>query len=120
MRVKALFAVLISAIAAGCYTDNEEELYGCKFDAVAVKYSTTVSNILAAYGCIGCHSGAAPAAGFNLTTYAGVKAAVDAGRLYGAINRSPGFNPMPQGGGRMAECDIKRIKAWIDAGAANN
>ena len=120
MKAKFLFAFFVSVMAASCYYDTEEELYNCAADAASVKYATTVSNILTSYGCTGCHSGSAPSGGYNFTTYAGVKASVDAGRLYGSINHSPGFSPMPQGGGKMSACDVKKVKAWIDAGAPNN
>ena len=46
------FAVVLTA---GCYYDNEEVLYNCSVDATNTKYSTTVSNILTSYGCLGCH-----------------------------------------------------------------
>jgi len=120
MKTKLLFLLFTLAAASGCYYDIEEELYNCSVDPAAVKYSSTVSNILTSNGCTGCHSNTAPAGGFNLSNYNGVKAAVSAGRLYGAINHEPGFIPMPQGGGKINSCDIKRIKAWIDAGAPNN
>lgn len=108
-------------VAAGCYYDNEEELYGaCEADAVSVKYSTTVTTILNSYGCTGCHSGGAPSGNINLTAHASVKAVAANGRLYGAISHSSGFQPMPQGGGKMSDCDIKKMKAWIDAGSPNN
>ena len=121
--MKAIIIIFFFASATGitsCYYDNEEELYNCTVDAASVKYSTTVTSIINSYGCIGCHSGPSPSGSLNFSTYAGVKGVADNGRLYGAINHDPGFVPMPQGGGKMSGCDIKRIKAWIDAGAPNN
>jgi hypothetical protein len=55
-----------------------------------------------------------------LDTYAGVKAKVDDKRLWGAINHFDTFSPMPQGYGKMSDCDIKKVGAWINAGAPNN
>lgn len=40
--------------------------------------------------------------------------------LIGNIRHDPGFVAMPQGGGKLADCDIALIKAWVDAGAPNN
>lgn len=120
MNTKFILFLLLIVAVTGCYYDIEEELYNCSVDPATVKYSTTVSNIMTSNGCTGCHGNVAPAAGFNLTNYNGVKAAVSANKLYGAINHEPGFIPMPQGGGKINSCDIKRIKAWIDAGAPNN
>ncbi|RYY42338.1 MAG: hypothetical protein EOO06_21310 [Chitinophagaceae bacterium] len=70
--------------------------------------------------CVGCHSGTPPQGGINYTTYAGVKAKVDDGRLWGAINHAAGFSPMPKGGTKLSDCEIKQFKKWMDAGAPNN
>ncbi|HEX2535683.1 MAG TPA: c-type cytochrome domain-containing protein, partial [Chitinophagaceae bacterium] len=48
--------------------------------------------------CQGCHSGSAPSGGISLATYAGIKARVTDGRLWGAVHHQAGFSPMPQGG----------------------
>ena len=113
--------LLIAAISiAGCYYDNEEELYSCTVDPATVKFSTTINNILTAYGCLSCHSDASPSGNINLSKYPGVKNVVDNGKLYASITHSPGAQPMPQGLGKMGSCDIQKIKAWIDAGAPNN
>ena len=42
------------------------------------------------------------------------------GKLYGALSWSNGFMAMPQGGSKLPDCNINKIKSWIDAGAANN
>ena len=115
-----IILLLVMVVAAGCYYDNEEELYNCTVDPATIKYSTTITTILNAYGCKGCHSGGSPSGGIDLTTHANVKTVADNGRLYGSINHDAGFVPMPQGGGKMKACDIKKVKAWIDAGAPNN
>ena len=120
MKTAYLFLLLAAVSTAGCYYDNEEELYNCSVDAASSKYATTISTILNSYGCIGCHGATAPSAGINLDGYAGVKAVADNGKLLGAISHAAGFVPMPQGGGKMNACDIKKVKAWIDAGSPNN
>jgi hypothetical protein len=55
-----------------------------------------------------------------LEGYSNVKAKVTDGRLFGAINHSPGYAPMPDGQPKMDQCDINKVKTWIDAGAPNN
>ena len=85
-----------------------------------ITYSQTIQSIIGNYACLTCHSGTNPVGGFSLEGYANVKAKVDDGRLFGAINHSSGFAPMPQGMNKMNQCDLNRVKAWIDAGAPNN
>lgn len=111
----------ISLLIAGCYYDREDELYGVgTCDVSNVTYTTTIQGILNRYSCLSCHAGASPSGGVNLSTYAGIKAKVTDGRLFGAINHNSGFTPMPDGGGKMNACDINKVKAWIDAGAPQN
>lgn len=70
--------------------------------------------------CVGCHSATTSSGGVNLTTHAGVVAAAANGRLLGAVSHTEGFAPMPQGGQKLAQCDIDQIAAWIEAGMLNN
>ncbi|MFN2440044.1 MAG: hypothetical protein ABR503_12650, partial [Chitinophagaceae bacterium] len=56
----------------------------------------------------------------SLGDYTSVKTQVNNGKLFGAINHAPGFSPMPQGANKMSQCDINKVKAWVDAGAPNN
>ena len=121
MKQTGVIALLLALISAtGCYYDHEDTLYNCSVDASNTKYSSTVANLLTAYGCNGCHGAVAPAGNINLSTHAGVKAVADNGRLYGAVSHATGYDPMPQGGEKMNACDMKKLKAWIDAGAPNN
>ena len=124
MKKKIFILCVLSAICffvfTGCYYNKEDLLYGTNCDSSSVTYSSTITSILNNYGCLGCHVGANPSGGINLETYTNVKAIADIGKLFGAINHSPGFNPMPDGAAKMNSCDIKKVKAWIDAGAPNN
>lgn len=117
-RITVLFSVFI---LSGCYYDKEEELYGAlPCDTSNVTYAASISSIMGTYGCLSCHGNVNPSAGIVLNNYTGVKAAVVNGSLYGSLNHSQGFAPMPQGAGKISNCDLSRIKAWIDSGAPNN
>ena len=118
--MKKLIPFLISALfLCNCTRDNNGELPDPNCNTSMVSFSSTVSGIINTH-CLGCHGANNPSAGFSLNTYNGVKAKVDDGRLFGAINHSPGFTPMPEGSPKLSQCDINKIKAWIDAGALNN
>jgi hypothetical protein len=121
MKTKILIIGFLNVfVLSSCYYDREEELYNATCDTTNVTYATTVTSILNRYGCYSCHSGASPSGGFSLEGYNNVKAKVTDGKLFGAINHSPGFSPMPQGAAKMNECDINKVKAWINAGSPNN
>jgi len=106
-----------------CYYDNEEYLYGnAPCDLSAVTYSVTVSNILAA-NCYSCHStaaGNASGGGIILDSYAKLKPYATNGQLVGSINHAGGFSPMPKSATKLNSCDIKKIEAWVAAGAPQN
>lgn len=84
-----------------------------------VTYSGTIRPLII-NTCQGCHSGSAPSAGINLTTYQGIATVANNGRLYGAISHTTGFVAMPYGGNKLSQCAIDKVKAWIDSGAPNN
>ena len=122
MKRSLSIILALAIVITGCYYDVEEELYGgvgpC--DTSNTTYATTVISLLQSSGCLGCHSGVSASGGIRLDSYTNVKIQADNGRLFGAINHSAGYSPMPQGGNKMLACDIIKIKAWIDSGSPNN
>lgn len=70
--------------------------------------------------CKGCHSGSAPSAGILLDTYTNTKTQALNGFLYGTINHSAGYKPMPYNANKLGQCEIELIQRWINKGAPNN
>lgn len=122
MKRITIISILALFLFPGCFKDNEKNLYPVAgtCDTTAVTYLNTVAPLLQSNGCTACHSGSAPSGNISLQTYASVRAVAMNGKLFGAINHSPGFSPMPKGGNQMSGCSISKIKAWIDAGSINN
>ncbi len=89
-----------------CMTDN-------------VTFSGTVVPILQ-NNCVECHNTALPNGGIILQGHSNVLAAVQSGRLWGAITHSAGFLPMPEGRPKLNDCFIEQIGVWIGAGAPDN
>ncbi len=72
-----------------------------------------------------CHSGNAPEGGILLDNYNNVKASAEIetgnyGSLYGTISHASGNSPMPKNADKLSDCNISKIKAWIDQGALDN
>jgi hypothetical protein len=85
-----------------------------------MQYAAHIAPIIQA-NCYSCHSNAnVSVSGISLEGHANLIKKVSDGRLWGAINHMAGFTPMPQGGAKLSDCNISKIKAWIDAGALNN
>jgi hypothetical protein len=89
-----------------CLTDN-------------VSYSAFVAPLLST-NCVGCHSGGTPSGNIVLNSHSAVQTVALNGRLLGAITWASGFPQMPQGSAKLSECNIEKIKVWINNGAPNN
>lgn len=110
-------ALIVSFSMSSCYYDVEEELYGSSCDTSNVTYSGTIKTLFTNYGCFGCHSGTSASGYVHLDTHAGIVSQIN--RIWPAINHT-GPHPMPQGGNKMTDCDISKVKVWMDAGTPNN
>ena len=95
-----------SCVNASCDTSN-------------VTYSSSIKNIIS-NKCQGCHSSTSPAGGYDFSTYAGVKARINDGKLWGAVNQVAGYSAMPKNGNKLSTCELAKLKIWINAGAPNN
>lgn len=121
--IKSFYFLVVVMLLGSCYYDNREELYpgqGC--DTADVKFSAFIKPMIDAK-CVGCHSGSAPSGGVKLTTHAEIQAAAKSGQLYGVlawVAPYTGSKQMPPGGPKWPECDINKVKSWINKGAPNN
>lgn len=88
-------------------------------DTTNVTY-TNVVEVIMQTNCTGCHSATNASGGIKLDTYTDVKSTITSGRFYGSIIQSSGFKPMPPGGSKLTDCNIKKIKTWINNGSLNN
>ena len=118
--IAALGLGIAMVSTTGCYYDKEEILYPQTVcDTANVTYSGSVVPVLIA-NCNSCHGGSTPSAGIKLDLYAGVKAQVDNGRLWGAVSQATSYSPMPKNAAQLSSCSLTKIKKWIDSGAPNN
>jgi hypothetical protein len=111
---KLFTLVLVLALISSCYYDKENELYpNSVCDLSVTTFSGAISGIISTNCAIsGCHvaSGQAP----DLTTYANIYGSRDQINLHACIQKD-----MPKGSS-LPSCDIKKLQAWINAGAPNN
>ncbi len=95
---------------------------GVVCDPAVFTFSGTVQKIMDA-NCRSCHTGASGFNGVDLSTYAGVKAAAQSGKLMPAITHSGPFKmpkTVPDGQRKLDDCQITQIQKWINAGMLNN
>lgn len=106
---------IIALLAAGCYYDNEEELYGAPCDTSVFSYSARIQPILQA-NCYASTCHGPNGDNGELITYAQVKATVDDGSFRQAVVVE---KRMPDGGS-LTSCELDLIELWLDAGAPND
>jgi uncharacterized membrane protein len=121
ISASSILCFVFLALFSSCKYDNEEDLYpGSQVcDTSAVTFSSSVQPILQ-NRCVSCHSGAFPSAGIDLSTYQNINIYAQNGSLVGVIDHQSGFSPMPQGTPKMPQCEIDKIKTWVNSGSPNN
>jgi mono/diheme cytochrome c family protein len=90
---------------------------GC--DTTGVRYSTFVRATFQ-NACLGCHTGINSTGRYDLSNYAGVAFVAQSGQLVGSISHTAPYRAMPDGGAKLDDCTIAKIRAWVNAGAPNN
>ncbi|MCC6721428.1 MAG: hypothetical protein IT243_04445 [Bacteroidia bacterium] len=86
-------------------------------DTSNVTYSLTIKKIIVD-NCLGCHDDTYI---ISLTTYNKVKDAVQNRNLWNVINHFSGYKIMPPDTNfKLSDCNIRKIKIWIDAGMPEN
>lgn len=121
-----LLPILIIVLSMqACYNDKADKLYGVKTtstcDTSNVSYATIIAPIMQ-QNCTtsGCHDAVTQSGGYNFTVHSGLVTAIVNNRLIGCIRHEAGYNAMPNNGGKLADCDISKIVAWVNAGFPNN
>jgi hypothetical protein len=96
-----------NTVNCACYCDETKFTFAADIEPI-------INN-----ACEGCHKPGFLGGNINLDGYSNIKAQADNGNLMGVITHASGFVPMPQGG-KLSECEIKKIQSWINSGAPNN
>ncbi len=110
--------IIVSVLIVSCTRDAEEELApACTTDNM--RYSTDILPIIQA-NCYSCHAESIATAGVILEGYDHVKARADNGDLTGVITHAAGYTPMPNNSAKLSDCDINKIKSWVENGAPDN
>jgi hypothetical protein len=122
--IRLTFSTLFCGLMlSGCYYDKENELYpytDCG-DTVNITYSQSIAPIMVA-NCNVCHSKAVASGGVVTDNYADLSVVAKNGALWTGVNwEGPAQTHMPQGStDKLPQCDLTKIKKWIDAESPNN
>ena len=67
-----------------------------------------------------CHGGNFPQARVFLTSYEGVAAVAEDGRLVGSLVHEPDLVPMPLNEDMLDDCTLDKIITWVESGFPDN
>ena len=121
-----LSIILIIFFFSSCYYDNVDEFHpeaglipDCNPDTTAVTYTKDIQPLLAA-NCgteNSCHNANASPSLISLATFDDEVAYESTGQLLCSVTHDPcTTHPMPKDGGKLSDCKINKIKAWINQG----
>ncbi len=125
---KIIPALLILSLFSSCYYDNLDELHPTvvteNCDTAGMSYLNNIKPILD-LNCgttNTCHNANHSDSGIPLDSYTSLQDEITnhSGRLMGSIRHEPGFAAMPQSGGKLSNCNISKIQAWINQGMLDN
>ena len=90
-------------------------------DTVNMHYQADVVPILSA-NCYSCHGTTTNSGsqGIILEGFENIKPRAENGKLIGAITHAEGFPQMPKDGPKLSDCNINKIKSWVNNGIQNN
>lgn len=106
----AYFIPMLLGLAA-CRYDVEETLYEPNCPDVIEVYEGSVRSLLETH-CTGCHSGAFPESGLDLTTYASVRQATLEGSLLEVLTLPESNSRSMPPNGALDSCQIILLQNW--------
>lgn len=129
--MKKIFAIcLVMAAFTSCYYDNVDELHpaAAPCDTTGtVSFANDISPIMlhsCGSGNSNCHNTDGSTSLYGLGTYADVISTINnSGRFLETITHSTSINSakwMPLGSGKINDCSIQKIEAWLNRGKLNN
>lgn len=107
-------------LVTACGGDDDSDPSGTDEDCVTegITYTDDIKAIFDTNcATTGCHNDTNLANGFSLDNYMAASGAVLFPNFMPSINHEDGViaMPYPPGSDKIAQCDIDKIKAWIDA-----
>ena len=123
MKGSLLFGFVIVGISINsCYYDKADKLYpSTACDTAKMIFTSNIKPIIT-NNCLnqGCHTTANPSASIILDNYSGTKATIAGAKLINALKYVTGGSKNMPPAGKISDCDISKVEAWIKRGAPEN
>lgn len=117
LRRLAPLSVAVALLAAGCTYSHGDPAPACDVAHETITYKDVIAPIIAG-NCLRCHSNSVAntqGGGNDFGSYATLSR-YPQNNLLGCVRHDPGFSAMPFDGGKLSDCDIKRLEAWYALG----
>lgn len=114
--MRCIVFIFSACFSVGCHYHVEETLYGSDCPQTNLVYEPAVRNLMETH-CTGCHSGAFPESGLDLTSYSSVRQAALEGSLIEVLSLPSGNSRSMPPNGTLDSCSIVLIEKWADLGA---
>ena len=109
--MRSVYFILVILSLAACRYDVEDTLYGSNCPDAIEAYEGSVRPLLEAH-CTGCHSGAFPESGLDLTTYASARQATLEGSLLDVLVLPESNSLSMPPNGALDSCQIVLLQNW--------
>lgn len=123
MKGSLLFGFVIVGISINsCYYDKADKLYpSTTCDTAKMNFTSNIKPIIT-NNCLnqGCHTTANPSASIILDNYSGTKATIAGDKLINALKYVTGGSKNMPPAGKISDCDISKVEAWIKRAAPEN
>lgn len=117
--VYAGVVVFVIVWISACSKDSEDKLQTQQCNTENMKYSTDILPIIT-NNCYGCHDNNTATNGIVLEGYTKLKIQADNGNLVAVVSHAAGYPAMPYNAPKLSDCDISKIKSWVQNGAPDN
>lgn len=117
----ALLIVIGLFTNTGCYYDVENILYPPSeiCDTLDISYSSDILPIID-LNCLVCHNQSSALGDIVLEPHPELQNYALNGNLLCSIEHISGCSEMPKNASKLLECDIEKIKIWVNEGALEN
>ena len=124
MQIRFLIPVVFVAMLAmnSCYYDKTDKLYpSTTCDTAKMSFNANIKSMMKT-NCTdkGCHTSSNPNGSIELETFAGTKATVAGDKLMNALNYVSGGSKNMPPTGKISDCDLSKVQAWIKRGSPEN
>ena len=123
MKGSLLLSIVILVISMNsCYYDKADKLYpSSTCDTAKMNFTSNIKPIIS-NNCLnqGCHTTANPSGSIVLDTYSGTQATIAGDKLINALKYITGGSKNMPPAGKISDCDISKVEAWIKRGAPEN